>query len=325
MSNPSEELLAELNKTLKSKKISSKLLETVKELLSKGADPNYVSASNISPIDYAILPDVSLLKILLEAGANPDGTSNSASTPLDTAAYQGDIEPVIVLINAGANVNGNNNTTPLMFAVKNQKYIKSKENGIKIMRALIAAGADINAQNEQGRTAIMSAAQQKRFEYLLELYRAGANMNIVDKDGKTVYNYLSKGDRVRFEEYIRKKEQHSARLAAAMGLTEANTGSLLSQLPEAVAKNIFNFATGPYTGTRDPFYTVPSSMRNVYGRRTHKKSSSPKGSASNKPADEGHKKSSSPKGSASNKPADESHKKHASGSQGGGRRRTCRR
>jgi hypothetical protein len=305
----SEQLLSELNKTLGKKSFSAKSLQIVKELLSQGANPNYISASNVSPIDYAIKPDVSLLNILLEAGANPNGTSTVASTPLDTAAYQGDVEPALVLINAGANVNGDHNTTPLMFAVKNQKYNKSKENGIKIMRALIAAGADIDAQNEQGRTAIMTAAQQKRIEYILELYNAGANMNIKDKDGLTVYDYITKKDRVQFNEYVRKKEQHKARVAATMGITEAKTGQIMSRLPEDIAKHIMNFATGPYTGKHDTYYTVPSKMHEIYGRRTHKKSSS----SSNKHANDGYTMS------ASNKAADEEHKKKSE-SQGGGRR-----
>jgi len=53
------------------------------------------------------------------------------------------------------------------------------------VKALVAAGADVNAANEDGRTALMLTAANGNWDCVKTLVAAGANVNAEDKDGFT--------------------------------------------------------------------------------------------------------------------------------------------
>ena len=60
------------------------------------------------------------------------------------------------------------------------------------MKELIAAGADINKEDKDGRNSFVSAENQGRIECLKELIAAGADINKGDKDGKPLLINLVK-------------------------------------------------------------------------------------------------------------------------------------
>ena len=61
-----------------------------------------------------------------------------------------------------------------------------------VVNALLAAGADVNASNEDGRTALMLAAAAGRAAAVKSLLRGGANVSAQDKDGKTALMLATK-------------------------------------------------------------------------------------------------------------------------------------
>ena len=76
----------------------------------------------------------------------------------------------------------NQGETPLLVAEK-----------LEVLQALLAHGADINAQNEDGQTALTHVAQiydwqGVKTKWLLE---HGADVNIRDKKGKTALGYAT--------------------------------------------------------------------------------------------------------------------------------------
>jgi len=75
-------------------------------------------------------------------------------------------------------------TTPLMCA----SYIGNAG----VVKALLAAGADIDAANNEGHTALLWACFYGRLEAARALVAAGANVNAVDEDGSTPLN-LARG------------------------------------------------------------------------------------------------------------------------------------
>ena len=54
-----------------------------------------------------------------------------------------------------------------------------------VSKELIAAGADINKEDNDGRTALWTAAAKGHTECLQELIAAGADINKEDNDGRT--------------------------------------------------------------------------------------------------------------------------------------------
>jgi ankyrin repeat protein len=113
------------------------------------------------------------------------------------AADRGFAEIVRRLLDAGVDVNRRyrNNLTALMWAA-------SYDDGVGIRAAesviglLLEAGAEVDAADDRGRTALMMAAKLDHAEVVEMLIRSGADRNLSDKAGKTVFD-LSASDEVR--------------------------------------------------------------------------------------------------------------------------------
>ena len=100
--------------------------------------------------------------------------------PLVAAASENDLAKVKELITAGVEVNRrdeNTETTALDEAVKNGNR--------KIVRALLDAGAEVNARSDYGRTALMWLDEDATEELVWDLIAAGAKINLKDKGGDT--------------------------------------------------------------------------------------------------------------------------------------------
>ena len=78
--------------------------------------------------------------------------------------------------------------TALMFAAETGQT--------NIVNALIARGADVNAQNDRGYTALMLAVQKNHLDAAKALIAAGADVNAKDKDGKTALD-VAKTDEIK--------------------------------------------------------------------------------------------------------------------------------
>ena len=68
-----------------------------------------------------------------------------------------------------------------------QNMKKTDNNRVKMVKRLIKAGADVNAKNKQGQTALFFASD---YRYLDMLLKAGADVNITDNDGNTTLHLL---------------------------------------------------------------------------------------------------------------------------------------
>lgn len=75
--------------------------------------------------------------------------------------------------------------TPLMVACDQNVFVSES-----IVKYLLEAGAQVNAQDDQGRTALMLACQSSAYGVVKLLQESGADPSLQDKRGLTVDSYL---------------------------------------------------------------------------------------------------------------------------------------
>ena len=110
-------------------------------------------------------------------GANVNAKAKSGgATPLILAVSRGRTEVVNALIKAGADVNAADSTGNTALIMA-AWTLNSK---IEIINALLQAGADVNAKDKfSGGTALMTAVANQDVEIVNALIKAGANVNAV--------------------------------------------------------------------------------------------------------------------------------------------------
>lgn len=145
-------------------------------------------------------------------------------TPLMHAAGDSKHEEVIkILVEAGGDVNGRSavaGRTPLMWARKNKDYGDQK--GLNVIKNLLSYGADVNAHDNDGMTALMHASAYDNGALIHALVTHGADIEAVDKKGNTALMYAVDSrcscggdtnvdvDGVLFERELRSYDDYSA-------------------------------------------------------------------------------------------------------------------
>jgi uncharacterized protein len=155
-------------------------LDVITLLLARGADPNRVYTKRIPPRqaqgDIVVTPgatplyramkatDLAVVRLLLDKGANPSAAIQDGSTPLMMAAGMGARRVASdedVIEKAGS-------ADPL-----------------DAVKMFVAAGADVNVQNDLGNTALHYAAQNGLNRIVEFLVSKGAQVEIYNYSGRT--------------------------------------------------------------------------------------------------------------------------------------------
>ena len=124
-----------------------------------------------------------------QISAIPQPGSPAAFDPSEfhDAVYEGDIDLVEEMIASGVPcdvVDGDGNTALLLAA----------EGEPLIVDALIKAGCNVNHQNEEGATALMSAVRYEDHDIVDALIKAGADPEIMDKHGQKAADMVTSAD-----------------------------------------------------------------------------------------------------------------------------------
>lgn len=175
--------------------------DVVSYLIQQGIDVNARSESGNGPLEAAIyMGNLDMMKLLFAKGANPN-VFISGYTPLmrlleyDTG-YMGEVDydesrvsyitdAFQMLIKAGADIQAsctnetNPGWTPLMFAAQIEELLH-------ITALLIKRGANLNAQNEAGETALTAAIRARNKPAVSLLLEAGADVSFTNKAGQTL-------------------------------------------------------------------------------------------------------------------------------------------
>ena len=193
-------------------------------LVEKGADPNIADVSGMAAVYAAVdlhtqplminrptrkssgsVENLDLLGQLLARGADPNGALKAVllaryhntgdpqlgpgTTPLMRAAKSLDVPAMRVLLDAGADpaLKNRSSATALMFAAglgRNGFGGKSEAEAIDAVTLCLDRGADINALNSAGQTALHLAVEQSDAVVAL-LASRGAKLDVKDKQGQT--------------------------------------------------------------------------------------------------------------------------------------------
>ncbi|PHT41066.1 hypothetical protein CQW23_19920 [Capsicum baccatum] len=126
-------------------------IEVVKLLLSKGVNVDFQSDAGTPLMWAAGLGHEDVVEVLLEHGANLHAQTDDDNCPLISAVAANSLPCVELLVKAGANVNVKaGDATPLLIAAHN--------GSTEIINCLLQAGADPNAEDEDGNKPIQLAA-----------------------------------------------------------------------------------------------------------------------------------------------------------------------
>ena len=194
--------------------------------LDHDADPNAADGSRFPPLHRAVQTGMkNLVEALLSHGADPNARVPSdvwqwtgknrrgarpilpvpiGATPFFMAAWTLRPEIMQVLLGAGADphITADDNTTPLMAAAgvngRPRMSFRRRRDTDKMLEAVQVAldeGADINAVNDAGQTAMHGAAKLRSTDLIRLLADNGARVDVADSEGETPLSLAGATDR----------------------------------------------------------------------------------------------------------------------------------
>lgn len=156
----------------------------VQQLLQAGADANACKPCGISAVNTAIKHRHDhLLQLLLAAGAEPNAADGIGLIPLQCAVLENNSGAVHLLCAAGVDPNQG-----IDMLQRTALHLAATEASCRTVRALLEAGADVNATDVEGTTALMLAVVRNwpytaGMVHLLLMH--GADPNTATAGGKT--------------------------------------------------------------------------------------------------------------------------------------------
>ena len=180
--------------------------QNVQLLLDAGTDVNHVSSAGHTPLHIAASKsNINIVTLLLDHKADVNSMNSCYQTPLHIAVDKGEELIIQKLLShkADPSLKDEVGNTSLHLAVKSEDakpgFFKAgasviisnwspfptsySECNIHLVQAIIGHGADVNAINKRGQTALWFACCSGQMEYVKILLDAGADPNIVDKNG----------------------------------------------------------------------------------------------------------------------------------------------
>ena len=175
-------------------------LDVVKLLLAHGANPN-TSGGGATPLLRAILclgfqdeEPVDVVELLLDHGANPN-TAVGDDIPLLCAVKNSYVEIVKLLLKRGANINAQNEFGYTALHQAVSRYFSKFEQPTRLIRLLLARGAYVNESDSYRGLPLGIAVEEGYLDFVKLLLKAGADP-CWQRNGETPLDLAhKKGDR----------------------------------------------------------------------------------------------------------------------------------
>ncbi len=173
---------------------------TASVLIDAGAKVNLQDVKGDNALVYFVIyakrDPIVIVNKLIEAKAEVNQKRYNNWTALMYAVYRGYAATVDALITAGANVNLQDEKGKTMLMYL---IMYVKRDSLAIVDKLLEAGTDVNLQDANGKTALMYAANYFTIDppsIVSKLIEAGTNVNLRDKEGDTALMYAAENSRV---------------------------------------------------------------------------------------------------------------------------------
>lgn len=160
----------------------AKQVKVVKFLAEKGASLDAENSSKESLLHLAVMKnDAATVQFLLDKGASPDRKGSQGRTPLFMAVEKGNIKIAEMLLKKGSDSNTFDNSGKNIMHV-----LAASRNSGKSVTAFSGYGININKTDNTGKTPLMTAVSEKRWENIKPLVDAGASFKFTDMNGKNL-------------------------------------------------------------------------------------------------------------------------------------------
>lgn len=187
--------------------------KTIELLIELGADPNKVDGNGITPLAAALMRDhVPSIEVLIEKGADVNVSGQQGYRPLTLALAEQKYEAAKALMEGGADVShaaSGQGLTPLMIVAaqtgpaEGSIFLPGSARPTDVAKALVDKGADIDAQSDNGMTALMIAASNNSAPMIGLLIDAGADPAIKNAQGQTAEEVADLNDHQEASQAIR--------------------------------------------------------------------------------------------------------------------------
>ena len=168
--------------TILMKACKEEKIDIVKRLIKAGANVNIKDNVGMTALGYAcFVGNLEIVNTLIAAGADINTHNILGAPAMAIAMGKGNKNIVNVLLAAGADVNIKYNSTLLIGACE--------LNDLELAKNLLAAGAEVNAQDEDGKTALMIACEKGNKDIASTLLATGADIKKKDNGGATALIY----------------------------------------------------------------------------------------------------------------------------------------
>ncbi|XP_067686318.1 ankyrin homolog isoform X2 [Haliotis asinina] len=160
-------------------------METITALCSHGADTNIKDGNNRTPIFLATAAArLDVVKFLIGKGVDLNSQTSSKRSALIEAVCLNRLNLVDALIGAGADLELEDikGTTALGHAMMEPRV------SVKIVNRLVEAGCNVNKKTQKGATPLMFAVSLKKLDKIKALIKAGADVNAVDSANNTAFH-----------------------------------------------------------------------------------------------------------------------------------------